>query len=844
MDQVSPSETVQQLDHLFQKHPLAIVVLDAENQVLKLNDSAKQLLPEHEAGYVGIAASELFANPPEWHTVETLFSESNVVRNHQIELPNGRRAMLSMAPISGDRNSTRLITLAEITDPGKREYELRKRIQHLEQILDLFPGTIIRLDQSGTILGSRNSRGQNKFPLFDQHLGKPLSDLLPPPVSEIWLQASVRCLQENRTVNFEFKLSQQERIESFECQIRPYPENETVTLIRNSTGLKTITNALRESESRLHATIESIPFEFFVFDSSRRYVLQNSICRKYWGDVIGKRLEDLDIAPETLAIWKNNNDRAWRGETVTGEVTYQLEGKSLCYFNIIAPILQEGDILGILGMNIDISERRDAEQALRDSEERYRRLVDQAPFAIAVYSGERVVFANKACFQLFRADTEKDLIGHPVIEFVPKEFRHLTGRRIRKINHEHYQDRLFEEKMVRCDGQVFDTEIAVVPITYGNKPAYQVVIRDITRRKMAEQALRESESNFRSLAENAHEGIIISDRNGKHLYANLQASNITGYPIEELMTLGFRELVHETDIPLLVDRLKKRIFGMEMPPRYKVDIIKKDGQPLPIEVTAARSIWLGEIAIILVIRDMSEHQHLIDDLENKNEQLDTLNKILSHDLKAPLTTIAGFFTLLKKNYADQLIGEMPHYVDRIHENLLKMDRLINGLHKLYRIGNTEFTFEAIELDRLLTTLARGIDRVQTGVKLEFEILNPLPIVYGQALLLNQVFENLIGNSIKFAVPDTNPRIEIRGTSSGPYLKLVYRDYGVGISEHEKEKVFNMFHRGADSRKLEGVGIGLTLVRKIIHMHKGAIEIRIPEGEGTEFVIKLPLKPPR
>ncbi len=139
-----------------------------------------------------------------------------------------------------------------------------------------------------------------------------------------------------------------------------------IEIVRDITERKKIEEQLRLMESQLHTAINSLPFDFFVIGKDGRYVLQNEICKKRWGDVAGKRTEELSIDKRILDLWLENNRRAFSGETVKSEVVLNVQGNEGHYYNIISPIWDKNEVTGILGINIDITERKKAESKLKE----------------------------------------------------------------------------------------------------------------------------------------------------------------------------------------------------------------------------------------------------------------------------------------------------------------------------------------------------------------------------------------------------------------------------------------------------------------------------------------------
>ena len=415
---------------------------------------------------------------------------------------------------------------------------------------------------------------------------------------------------------------------------------------------------LVKSKAMFEAVIESLPFDVFALDCNNRYILQNSICTKNWGDLNGKSPEDVGIDKHTKHLWLENNRRALSGETITGEVVYdRLNGEKSYYYNIITPIRDEEKIFGILGVIIDVSELKQAEEALREGEKRFRRLVETMNDGIGIQDENGLItyVNNKFCQMLdYKPD---DFIGKPVTNFLDDYNRQILKnqtavRRKGKV-------KPYEIEWTCEDGRKIQTIMSPQAI-FNEKGQFKgsfSVITDISTLKQVEEALRESEENFRALAKNANDGILIAIEDGRHVFANNRTAEITGYSVHELLKTTIRDLAHPDEFEKIEKRYKTIIAGKSFQNQYETMIIRKDGKEVPIEVTSAKFIWFGQPADIVIIRDISERKRAEEELRKAHSELEHRVKERTIELELKTKSLEEINTamkvLLKKREEDK-----------------------------------------------------------------------------------------------------------------------------------------------------------------------------------------------
>jgi light-regulated signal transduction histidine kinase (bacteriophytochrome) len=236
-------------------------------------------------------------------------------------------------------------------------------------------------------------------------------------------------------------------------------------------------------------------------------------------------------------------------------------------------------------------------------------------------------------------------------------------------------------------------------------------------------------------------------------------------------------------------------------------------------------------------RELREHRL---DLERSNAELAQFAYVASHDLQEPLRVIAAYAQRLARMYQGNLDEKADRYIHHMVEGTIRMQRLVKGLLQLSRVGRKEMTYQEVDcnalLERVLRGLARAIDDCGGSVRGE-----DLPTVSADETHLEQVFQNLIANAIKFH-GERAPKVEVRATRRGDLWQFAVEDNGIGIDMANKDKVFLMFHRLHERSKYEGSGIGLTLSQKVVQSHGGEIWFE-SSPEGTTFYFTLPEQAP-
>jgi PAS domain S-box-containing protein len=390
---------------------------------------------------------------------------------------------------------------------------------------------------------------------------------------------------------------------------------------------------------------------------------------------------------------------------------------------------------------------------------------------------------------------------------------------------------------------------------------------EITERKQAEEALKESEKKFRSMAETSPLAIYMSTGiEQKAHYINPRFVQLFGYTIEDVPTVGHwwpraypDEKYRQQIIEEWQDKVKRAIETNTPIEPMDVTVTCKDGSTKNViwgftslgdtnfafgldiserKRAEAQLKALNETLEQRVAERTAAAEERAQELARSNRELDDFTYVVSHDLKEPLRGIAAFSTFLAEDYADKLDEQGQKYVGVLRDSALRMSALIEDLLQLSRIGRDKQKYATVAVESLLEDARRDLEFALKEKKVDLRIQPDLPVIDCDEVRTKQVFANLISNAIKFN-DKPEPVVEITCQEDDSFYTFSVRDNGIGIDKKHHEKIFRIFQRLVRREDYEGTGAGLTICKKIIEAHGGKIWVESKVGEGSTFSFTIP-----
>jgi PAS domain S-box-containing protein len=441
---------------------------------------------------------------------------------------------------------------------------------------------------------------------------------------------------------------------------------------------------------------------------------------------------------------------------------------------------------------------------------------------------------NQSAERLF-GYTAAEAIGKPITILIPADRPDEEPRILARLRRGERVDH-FETIRQRKDGSRLNISLTISPIkdARGQIVGASKIARDITQRKIDEQRLVEQAR----LLDLSGDAILVRDRQDRILYWNRGAEEMYGFSREEALGRVSHDLLR-TEFPEPLPRILETVLRDG---RWSGELshARRTGSRI---VTLSR--WVAErdadgemIRILESNNDITERVRAQAQLRRANQDLEHFAYSASHDLREPLRTVSLYAELLASRSSGKLDGDSRMFLDQVSRGAKQMETLLSGLMVYAEAAGQEKSADAIDaagvLGDVLAGLARAIE--ESGAQVIFD---PLPMVAIHRVHLQQIFQNLIGNAIKFRRADQPPIVKVKADQENANWLFCVADNGIGIAPEYQERIFGLFHRLHSAEQYSGAGIGLALCHRIVELYGGRIWVESQPGQGSSFYFTLP-----
>jgi PAS domain S-box-containing protein len=377
----------------------------------------------------------------------------------------------------------------------------------------------------------------------------------------------------------------------------------------------------------------------------------------------------------------------------------------------------------------------------------------------------------------------------------------------------------------------------------------------VTKRREAENALRENESVLRTVTNGARVGLVMVNQQRRYLFANRAYAEILGLPNHDIVGKRVAEV-----LPAVYDQIEPRLArafrGERVQYELRVPGTTGNQERFYDVIYEPRAHEGSDPYVVVVIVDVTERKHAQQNLEEAVaertsklreavSELEAFSYSIAHDMRAPLRGMQGFAHVLQEDYGERLDGTGQQYLTRIIASAERLDHLIRDVLHYSKVSRGELPLERVNLGVLTREIIESYPQFKDP-KVTILIEEPLPTVVGNPASLTQVISNLLSNAVKFVAPGTAPHVrvwseQLNTSSSGrdsQTVRLWFEDNGIGIPVEAQSRLFQIFQRVHRPEVYEGTGIGLAVVRKAVERLGGKVGVHSEPGKGSRFWLEL------
>jgi len=536
-------------------------------------------------------------------------------------------------------------------------------------------------------------------------------------------------------------------------------------------------------------------------------------------------------------------------QTITGETdNYRVEKRyvrkdgSIVWANLNVSAIRGPDkqVLYFLAVIENITEKI-------ESQIKFQNLVENFIVSVYIHQNGKIVYVNPRALEE-SGFTEEDLIGKPFEQFIYKDDQDLVKKITEAREKEQIDTVRYEARFVKKDGQPLWYEMFGSRTVYQGAPALMGTMINVTERKAVYDELKKSEANLRSIFDITDISYLLLDANFNIVALNQNMKDIYQDNVGVMLKEG--DNLIELILPERRQRMRElygNVLKSKKPGGYETSFI--NGGVTKHFSASVIPIIVGNKATGLCISsiDVTERKNALEKLKEANEnlkkhakelaisnaELEQFAYVASHDLQEPLRMVTSFLTQLEKKYGDVVDDRGKQYIYFAVDGAKRMRQIILDLLDFSRVGRTEDDLEEVNFNKLvnevLALYRRQIEELQASIGFE-----NLPTLQTYKTPMRQVFQNLIGNSLKYHQTDVAPVISITCKETKAHFQFSIKDNGIGISPEYFDRIFIIFQRLHNKDEYSGTGMGLAITKKIIETLGGKIWVESSEGNGSTF----------
>jgi PAS domain S-box-containing protein len=585
--------------------------------------------------------------------------------------------------------------------------------------------------------------------------------------------------------------------------------------------------------------LPAVIYEYAVYpDGTSKFLFISEACKS----ILGLSPKAVMSDPSVLDALVHEDDLANLKETsqksIQDSTEWTWQGRMIVFGKVIwvdvrsnHELLPDGTVIR-RGIIQDITDRK---ESAKETELRYLSLMERLPIGVVVHRNGKLLFANAHAHQILAASKKtKGLIGTDVMNFVHPDYHQRILRRMREIA-EGMPAPMTEQKYVRFDGKIIDVETMAFPFNFKGDSCIQVIFRDITERKQTEARIKKNETLLAQLFQNIPMAVVLLNDMGKVEQVNKGFEEMFGYSLDELRGNSINdfivpeELVHEgVDLNNLI--ASNRVVSIETIRKHRsgrlVNVILY-GMPVMLENKT--------LGIYGVYVDFTDRKKVEEELKIRNTELDNFVYKVSHDLRAPLSSILGLVNLAR------LPGNTDNpndYIDIIGEKVEHLDHFIGDVLSHSKNLKMEVTTSKVDFAQIIDRTFNELSYLEGAKEMARKVKIEGVDFYSDPWRISEILRNLISNAIKYRkLTISDPEISVKIFVDNLRAEISFVDNGIGIDEHNLARIFEMFYRATEQS--DGSGIGLYIVKNAVDKLGGQMNVASQLHQGTRFYIVLP-----